>query len=380
MKSGLTWIVLAIVVIGGAWWLLSSGSGTTSTGPIKIGFIGALTGDAASYGEPQRDALKMAVGDINKSGGISGRQVEIVYEDGKCTGEGGADAAQKLVNVDKVQLILGGSCSSETLAAIPIAEAGKVAIMTGSATTPALINKSPYFSRDYPNDSSQGTVVADAAYTTKGWHKIAVLQESTDYALGIDQAFTARYQALGGTVTTEQFPTSTNDFRSVLSKLKADKPDALFVDVQTAASADRIFDQMQALGWKPHLMVNDVLIGDAPTLASYKAFLEGAIGGNFVLSDNPKLQTLTAEYKATYGTDIRYPTYTSAVYDSLYIAKDAITAIGYNGEKIAAWLRSGAVKDWQGASGTITIGSDGERESGDSVEAVKNGVAVVLGS
>ncbi len=364
-------IVVIIVLIGGYFIFSQPAKAPVTESAIKIGFIGALTGDGASYGEPQQRVIQLAVDEVNKNGGFDGKQVEVVYEDAKCTGEGGANAAQKLVNVDKVQIILGGTCSGETLAAVPVAEAGKVAIVTGSATSPDLIGKSPYFFRVYPNDSVQGQVLAQGAWD-RGWKKIAVIQESTDYPLGIYKAFAATYEPLGGTLTKDEFKTDTTDFRSVLSKIKALKPDAVFVDTQTVASASRIFTQIDALGWKPQLIVNDVTSGDPVTLMANKKILEGALGADFVLNlDNPKLKKLTEVYKATYGDDLRYPTYSSAVYDSFYIALDAIKAVGYDGTKIAAWGHS-SIQNWDGASGMITVGANGERQAGHSLMIIKD--------
>src|SRR5438309_1367757 len=119
--------IIAVLVIIGAGYLLfkapvPQAPQVANNEPIKIGFIGPLTGDGAVYGEPYRNMVVMAVEEINKAGGVDGKSIEVVYEDGKCNGKDGANAAQKLVNVDKVQVIIGGVCSSETLAAVPVAE------------------------------------------------------------------------------------------------------------------------------------------------------------------------------------------------------------------------------------------------------------------
>ena len=380
MNKILTWIiVIVIVIVGGYYLLFRDKSGVSDeTGPIKIGFMGSLTGDAASYGEPQRDALKLAVEDINKSGGVNGRLIEVIYEDGKCNGKDGANAAQKLINVDKVKVILGGSCSSETLAAVPIAEKEKVVIVTGSATSPDLINKSKFFFRVYPNDSVQGRILAEGAYNIKGWKKVAVVQEQTDYALGVYKIFAAKFEELGGKLVREEFPSTITDFRSVLTKLRGEKPDALLVSVQTAAMGERVFKQLRDLNWKPALIVNDVIGGDVPTVTNNKDILEGALAADFLLDENnEKLKKLTETFKITYNSDIRYPTYTSAVYDSLYLIVEAIKAVGYDGEKIAEWART-SLKDFPGASGLITVGSDGERVGGHVLKIVKNGKVEIL--
>ena len=89
----------------------SAGGGDT----IKIGMISALTGDAAAIGADQLSGVQWAIEKINADGGIDGRQLVLVAEDGKCTGADAATAAQKLVNADKVSVIIGGSAVERRL-------------------------------------------------------------------------------------------------------------------------------------------------------------------------------------------------------------------------------------------------------------------------
>jgi branched-chain amino acid transport system substrate-binding protein len=371
------WIIIAVVVLGGLWWWgTSHNSASEYTGATyKVGIILSLTGDAAPYGEGARNIDQIAVDEINANGGINGKPMELVIEDGKCNGQDAANAAQKLINVDKVQVIIGGFCSGESLAAVPVAEAAKVALFSPGSSSPKLTGVSKFFARDYPSDSAQGSVLANVAYTDKGYKKVAFIQEQTDYALGVQQSFSDTFKSLGGTVTVEQFPTDTTDFRSVLTKIKTANPDALFVDTQTAASADRIFKQITQLGWKPKLLVSDVTIADPKTLMDNKALVEGALGAEFgVDANNPKYVALLVAYKAKYNADMPFQSYGQSEYDAVYIIRDAIAAVGYDGTKIADWLHM--VKDWQGASGSVTIKSDGDRASGHSPETVKGGVMI----
>lgn len=369
----LVWLVIAIIVVAGGWFAFKGGGEKASLdGPVKIGVLVPLTGDAAVYGEPARDMLQLAADEINAAGGI---QLVMVFEDAKCDGTGGANAAQKLVNVDKVQVIIGGFCSSESLAAVPVAERGKVAMISPGSSSPKLTGISDYFMRNYPSDAAQGAVLANIAYTDKGWKSVAFIQEQTDYALGVYEAFSKTFKGLGGTVTNESFPTETTDFRSIVAKVKDQKSDAVFISVQTPAVAARILTQMNQLGWKPNMMGADVIPGDPATVSANATILEGMLVAEFgVDKNNPKFAAMIAAYKAKYGNEPPYQSYAQTEYDSVFIVRDAIAAVGYDGTKIAKWLRS--VKDWQGAAGSVTIGPDGEPIIGHRPEVIMDGKVV----
>ena len=369
------WIVVVLVVVLGAYYFMAKGP--SETGPIKIGFISPLTGDAAVYGEVVRDVEKLAVEEINAGGGINGRQVEGIYEDGKCSGSGAANAMQKLVNADKVKIVIGGFCSSESLAAVPIATQNKVFLFSPGSSSPDLTNVSKYFARNYPSDASQGSVLAGVAYNQKNWRKIAFIQEQLDYPLGIFKAFSAEFEKMGGKVIKEEFATSVTDFRSQLTKLKAENPDALFIDTQTPAAADRILKQLQDLKWKPALLVSDAVSGDTATVKKDASILEGALAAEFGVDPaNQKYQHHLQAYKEKYGKDANFTSYTQTIYDSVYMIRDAVVAVGYDGTKVANWVRS--AKDWPGASGLVTIKADGDRAGGHVPKVIKNGKVELL--
>ena len=114
MKKIIIGIVVIILIVVGISYFGKNSSQPTSQEPIKIGFIGSLSGDAASYGETEKNTTELALEEINSKGGINGRVVNIVYEDGKCNGKDATNAVQKLINIDKVKIIFGGTCSAET--------------------------------------------------------------------------------------------------------------------------------------------------------------------------------------------------------------------------------------------------------------------------
>jgi ABC-type branched-subunit amino acid transport system substrate-binding protein len=130
--------------------------------------------------------------------------------------------------------------------------------------------------------------------------------------------------------------------------------------------------QVADLKWKPNLIVNDGMAGDLKVVAENKTILEGALAAEFGVDvNNPKFQAMAAVYKAKYGVDVPYMSYAQTEYDAVYIIRDALMAIGNDGAKIADWLKG--VTNWQGASGSVTIGADGDRVGGHVLKVIKDG-------
>lgn len=160
---------------------------------IKIGAILPLTGDGAAYGVPLQKVAQIAIDKVNKEGGIDGKKLEFIWEDGKCNGKDAASAVQKLINVDKVKIIYGGFCSSETLGIAPIAEQAHVVVLSPGSSSPDITNAGDYIFRNYPSDSSQGAILAEVAKGL-GLKKIGMLTEQQDYTVGIQKAFKAAFE------------------------------------------------------------------------------------------------------------------------------------------------------------------------------------------
>jgi branched-chain amino acid transport system substrate-binding protein len=370
-KKMWAWVVAGIVVVVGVvWWGASRNNANADT--ITIGSMFPLTGDAAVYGEPSQKSVQLAVDAVNAQGGINGKQLKVVFQDSQCTGQGGTNAAQELINIEKVQVIIGGFCSGETIPAVPVAAAQKVLVFSPGASSPKLTGISPYFFRDDPSDAAQAGVYAKIAANNKHWKTVGVIEEQTDYATALNDTFNKDFAALGGKTVSQAFPTNTTDFRSVITTLKAQKPDAVFIDIQTPAALSRILDQMKQLGWNPPLIVNDVISGDPATLTQFASQLEGAVTAEFLPNaSDTKYMAFIDAYKNKYGSVPPYQNYMSAMYDSVLLLAEGIKQVGYNGQALAAWSRT--ITNWDGASGSITIGADGDRVSGHVPLLIHNG-------
>jgi len=384
MGSTAKWIIGIIVIAVIVWGLMAAnknknGSETTTKSEekvqlpavIKLGSIQSMTGDAAVYGEAFKKVMALAIDEINNSGSLGNSKIELVLEDGKCNGKDATSAAQKLVNVDKVAFILGGVCSSESLAAAPIAAAGKVTIGSNASTNPSLTGISPYFFRIPPSDNDQGTIDGQVA-TKQGYKKIAAISEQTDYAEGLVKVFGDEFSKSGGEIIVERYQQNALDFRTQLTKLKATNPDALFINTSGPEPAKKIIKQLKDLGWKPKVFLNESNSADTDFLNAEKDFLEGAFAVEYKIDqENGKFKNLAANYKQKYGADLQLANFSAGTYDLVYLFAEGVKAVGYDGEKLAAWTRT--INNWQGATGLVTIKSDGDNSSTYIATVVKGG-------
>lgn len=169
--------------------------------PIKIGYLAALTGDFAAYGQAEVNMAKMVVGDINAAGGVLGRQLELVIYDTKTRNEDAMNAVRRMVENDKVVAIIGANTSGINIATARIVDRGRVAQIATCATNPLVTvtpqgEVRPYSFRICFTDPYQGTLAAELAMTTLGKDKAAILYNvGSDYAHGLCASSSSRYTA-----------------------------------------------------------------------------------------------------------------------------------------------------------------------------------------
>jgi branched-chain amino acid transport system substrate-binding protein len=346
---------------------------------ITVGFIGPLSGDAASVGDAMKKGIELGVADVNARGGVNGKQLVVVYEDGACSGKTAASAAQKLITQDHVNVILGGVCSGESLAAIPVAEASEVLLFSAGSSSPELTNRSKYFVRNYPSDAAVGATIAETMIA-KNQKKAAVMSEQTDYARAMHQAFTARYEELGGQIVAEEnYAQSSSDFRTQLTKMIAAKPDALFIVPQTPPKVGQIIQQIDALAYTGQVYSSD-LVESPDVLTEYSDEAEGVIyaTGHFD-KDGVRAKQLFDKFTTAYGSvpDGLPPLYLAAAYDNPHILAAAMEECGEtDADCMQAYIRS--LRGYEGVAFTVNMRQTGDIESEYDLKIIKDGQAVAL--
>lgn len=353
-NNALLWTIGIILIILGAIYFGTIG-GPEMT--LKIGVITPLTGDAASYGVAMQRAYDLAVSEINEKGGVNGQAIELVYEDGKCEGSAAATATQKLVNVDGVKFILGGTCSGETLAAAEITQASRVLLLSPSATSPDITEAGDLVFRTYPADDFEAKMVAEYAINN-GLLRAAIISENTDFAQGVRNAFKESYT--GTVVFDETFNTGETDFRTLITKMREANPQMVYVSPQTAVAGELILKQIEENGMNVGIFANNSMI-DRAAIAANPSLYEEAIMAEVQIPTEGKASAMLAAYEAVYGTPPEFMAYTASAYDSVYLLSEAITAVGYDAEAVAGYFNN-SVSDWDGAIGVFNFDENGDAE------------------
>ena len=281
--------------------VLISGCGKKQANEIKIGTISPLTGAGALYGKKLTQAVDMAFAEANEKGGIRGKKLVAVHEDDKLEPNAAIAAAQKLISIDKVPVIIGAVASSATLAVAPKAEAAKVVLITPISSAVAISDAGDYVFRIAPSDAF---LARDAARWIKesGYTKVSVIYINNDYGLGIQRAFARDFAKLGGTVlSSEGFAQGSNDLRAPLTKAKALSPEAIFVP-SYMEEAGRLLRQKKELGVGGQVFGTDpfhdpLIFQGAGDAADGAWFLDVASGSGLAYDEFAK------KYKAKYNMD-----------------------------------------------------------------------------
>lgn len=172
---GLIW--LSSIVIAGCWYQKEATNTFQTTKTVKIGVIAPLSGPAASIWEDAVNTFKMARDEFNLNN--KNTRIELIIEDWKCDGKNATSAAQKLVNIDQVKIILWWVCSSETLAASKVTEPAWVVLISAVSSSPE-ISKSKNYTYRFYSDINQAATIKN--YLDKhSIKKIALIYENTDY-------------------------------------------------------------------------------------------------------------------------------------------------------------------------------------------------------
>ncbi len=316
---------------------------------IKIGLSGPFTGGSASMGVSMRDGVKLAAQEINKNGGVLGKQIQLVERDDEAKNELGVQIAQELINKENVIATLGFINTGVALAAQRFYQEAEIPVMNNVATGSLITqqfkapdHKNSYVFRTSANDTIQTAMISDAVKKA-GYTKPAIIADSTNYGqLGradLEKALAARGLK---PVAVEKFNIGDTDMTAQALRAKDAGADVVLTYAIGPELAQTV-NAIKKLGWTVPVMGSWTL-SMASFIDSAGANGEGVMmPQTFIqLPSTPKRKAFIDAYQQAYKVD-RIPSPVSAAqgYDSMYILAAAIEqAKSTDGRKIREALEN----------------------------------------
>ena len=374
-KWGIFFLMLVMIAS------LVAGCGGGASKDVKIGLVYELTGGTATFGSAAANGAKLAVKEINAKGGVLGKQIQLVTADNKSEPSESANAMTKVITQDKVIAVTGFTTSSNAIAGASVAEANKIPFITAAATNPKVtVDEKSGKVKDYTFrvcfiDPFQGTVGANFALNSLKVKQVAVMiDNSSDYSKGLAKFFTDAFTKGGGTILAEEaYLQKDQDFKTVLTKIKALNPEMIYVPGYYE-EVGKIVKQARELGITVPILGGDGW--DSPKLIE----IGGAAMNNTFFTNHysvedtsPASKTFVDAYKKEYG---QAPDAMAVLgYDAMYVMVDAIKrANSAEPDKIREAIA--ATKDYKGVTGDLTMNATHDAVKSAVIIEIKDGKQV----
>jgi branched-chain amino acid transport system substrate-binding protein len=327
----------------------------------KVGAYLSLSGEETAFGTDTKEGIELAIDEINKAGGVKGKPIKVLYEDDKSKPEEATNKVLQLIDRDGVIAILGEVASSRSRAGGIVANKKKIPMITPSSTHPDVTKDRPYVFRVCFTDDVQGKMGAQFIVNTLNKKKIALFFASDDlYSSGLAKEFRDEVKRLGAEIVIEKsFLKKETNFTTYINEIKSANPEMIYAPIYYS-SMTPIARQAKAAGVSGSMFVGSDGWDANELLRDAGEELEGAYFTNHYAPDVPwpNSQAFVAKYRERYN---RIPSSLAAQgYDAARLLADAMKRAKTD---TPDGLREaiGETKDFQGATGTITI--DAERNA-----------------
>ena len=367
---------MALTVLAGC-----GGSGDDSK-TIKIGVDYEQTGGVADYGKAHVNGIKLAVKEINKKGGVNGKKLELVVADNKSEITEVGTVTTKLMTEDEVVMVLGPATSGNTSAAINVANKNKVPVISASATANNVTeNKdgsvTKYGYKICYSDNYQGEALAKFALSKDAKRAVIVSDSGSDYAKGLAESFKKEFANGSGTiVASKSYQTGDTDFKSILTSLKSESFDVMFVPGYYQ-EAGPLVKQAREMG------IDAMILG--PDGFDSENFIKQAGNANLnnvffsthfsKVGENQKVKDFVKKYQAAY--DKEPGRFEALGYDLAYYAADVIKRAGKDVTPETVNKALGDTKaKFSGVTGSFTMKKDHTPDKVITVVELKNGEQV----
>ncbi|MCI3923895.1 urea ABC transporter substrate-binding protein [Paenibacillus sp. TRM 82003] len=332
---------------------------TAETGDtIKVGILHSLSGTMAISEVSVHDSELLAIKEINANGGVLGKQIEPVIEDGASDWPTFAEKARKLISSDKVATVFGGWTSASRKAMLPVFEE-----LNGLLWYPVQyegLEQSPNIM--YTGATTNQQIVPSVSWLLENRGKTFFLLGS-DYVFPrtANKVIKAQLAAEGGTVVGEEYtPLGHTDYSTVISKIQAAKPDIVY-NTLNGDSNVAFFKQLKDAGISAEDMTTlSVSVAEEEVRGIGPDVLAGHLTAwnYYQTTDTEENKKFVEAYKAAYGADRVTSDPAEAGYIAVYLWAAAVEKAGST--DVEAVKKAAAGLTFQAPEGLVTI--DGETQ------------------
>ena len=339
---------------------------------IKIGAFLSLTGATAAYGVSASNAIKLAADEVNRSGGIDGKQIELEIEDDRSNTQEVPNAVNHLIKDHKVQALLAEPVSTRAMVAAPIAQQNQIVMISSASVKPELTMQGDYIFRACFISSTEGDAIAKFAVDhLKAKRAAIILDDKNDYAVVLAGFFADSFKKRGGQIASEQkYEANATDLSAQLSAIKTAAPDIVFAP-GFYTTAPLVAREVKKSGIKATLIGSDGW--DSPNLLETgNEPFEGVYLANhfWAGSDDPLVKKFVADYHAKYGVDP--DALAATAYDAARMLFDAFKR-AKSTESAAVRNALAQTKDFPGVTGKLTLDSNRNAQAPVYMLRIENG-------
>lgn len=332
----------------------SSGDGDT----VKVGLLHSLTGSMAISEKSVRDAEVLAIKEINAAGGVNGKQIEYVEEDGASEPSTFATKAEKLIDSEGVSTIFGCWTSSSRKAVKPIVEEYGSLLWYPVQYEGMESSSNIVYTGAAPN---QQIVPAIDYLLDQGYKKFFLLGSDYVFPRTANMIINAQLEAKGAEAVGEEYADmDQTDFAAIISKIEAAKPDVIINTLNGTGNVS-FFKQMSEKNYTSNdYMTMSFSIAEEEVATIGADILKGhMVSWNYYqTTDTEKNKEFVKAYKDAYGENRVTSDPAEAAYDAVYLWKAACEkADSFEPEDVIKAVESGEIS-FDAPEGTVTIQGD----------------------
>ncbi len=322
MKKAVMVLALALA----ASLMFMSGPPAQAAGTIKVGVVLPLTGKQAKFGEIEKKSFLLALDEINSKGGINGKKIDLLIEDDTSKPDVGRSAIEKLISQDKVIVVGGGYSSSVTFGMCAVAQQHKVPFVVNTGAADKITEQGwNYIFRLNPPVSEYPKGLAGFLKDVAKPKTVAILYENSLFGQSGSKKFAKLAKKMGiKVVMQEGYESGAVDFKPLLIKTKAAKPDMVYM-ISYVMDASLLMRQSKELDFNPKLFV-----GGAAGFTLPEFLKNAGAAAQYVFSATlwvpevpyPGAKAYYENFKKKYGGATEY--HGAEAYADLYVIADAL--------------------------------------------------------